>query len=1355
MMEINDFFNQLRIDAGAIWLENENIKLSTSAKLRNDTTRDFVIDNKKQITAVLSDNNIFSKDAFWKTLIIKNTLSKTFPLSPAQERIWFIEQYEQGSNAYHIPAVYELGTRTTIKGIKHALQQIVTRHEVLRTTIEQCHNQEQGIQRVHEEPLQMEEVTVSNQAAYRSLIKEDVNRPFDLSKEYPVRVKFYIVKQTNALTGLPSKKKVFLLINIHHIAADGWSIGIFEKELLAFYQAFVSKDNNFCLPGLDIQYKDYAVWQKTFLTGQVLESQLGYWKKKLAGYQALQLPTDFVRPGSIDYKGAQEKFTFTKAISGQLRNLARINGATLHSVMLSSIYILLGKYSGQDDIVVGSPIANRQHLQTEGLMGCFVNMQVNRARLNKTAGFQDLIQEVHQEQAAAQLYQDLPFEKLVDELGVNGDPSRHPIFQVMFVVQRFGNKKNNSFKASPAKGVHAVEKFDLSFYIDDHGEELTGQISYATSLFHKNSIVRLIDHYAFLLYQLIASPLQPYGLISLLNPEEYKQTVTGWNKTNKTFPVEKTICQLFQEQVDKWPDNIALDYESERLTYRELNEQSNHLAQYIRKQYTKRTKHAIPPGIPIAIFTDNSIEAVTGILAILKAGAAFVPVATHYPQERINYILEDTGTVLILCQRKAGTDKHLLLPQEKIIHIWPATSFHYRKELRNLPLHNTATGTAYIIYTSGTTGKPKGVQVTHSNLVNLIFAQKKLLSIKPASRVLQYASLPFDASVWEIFSALCTGAQLCILPAHIRQEAQLLSRYLDDAEISTALLPPAMLSAIHHAPLPHLKTLLVGGEVCDTETMNRWSRNRKLINAYGPTESTVIACMHTYKTGDKNNCIGKPLTNCKAYVLDSNLAPVPVGIVGELHIGGAGVAGGYLNKPNLTEESFIPSPFATNADRVKGYTRLYKTGDLVRWLPDGCLEYRGRNDEQVKIRGFRIETGEIETALLQIKGIRQCCVAVKERQTVSGAGKYLAAYFTTDGCNEKLAIPAIEKKLSQLLPAYMLPERLLEIDAIPLTSNGKLDTQALPNPGFGKVSNEYSPPVNATEIALCNIWQKVLGINKAGMTDNFFILGGNSILAIEASYRMSQLLGYTIKVADIFRLKSIDKIVGANDHAELVKPFHTTKNISPHNMIFIHPGHSGAEAYQQLADLLCHGFNCIGIDNYNMYQTSKVFSLHKLAHYYLAAYEKKYALTHPVYLLGWSLGGQLALEMAGILEQRGYTNIHLFLLDTYISNDSSNAKKGKYPPVTKKKPDSLEADDIFETARQLAASPISHYLCHTQVVLFKAKQKKHRINNNIESAAKHVTSIPLHCNHLDIIRTNSATISNYILSARHKMNMDE
>ncbi len=1118
-MSIIEFIIECKQNGSMLWVEANSIKLFVPDDFEGfDAFIDKVREFKPEILECLNANNIFSKDDFLNKTIFKHNANRT-ALSFAQERLWFIEQYEQGTNAYHIPAIFELAADTDVAGIKYALQQVVARHEVLRSTIEQADDREHGIQVLHHAELIIDEITLTDTQDIESLIKDDINLPFNLSTEYPIRVKLYKIEQRSS-TGKIIPVKTLLLINLHHISFDGWSMNIFQQELFVYYQAYISNDLKFSLPALDIQYKDYAVWQRTYLSGPILQNQVDYWKAKLSNHQTLELLTDHPRPGKTSYRGANHAFTVNSKVSQQLRTLARECGASVHSMLLASINILLGKYTGQDDIVIGSPIANRHHRQTEGLMGFFVNAQVNRSILNNEQSFGSLIQQVHQEQIQAQMYQDLPFEKLVYELGVARDTSRHPVFQVLFGVQSFGNQDKATDKQRDylipfgSPDLYQVEKLDLSIYVDDSQQEFKGVISYATSLFEKDTIERLGGHYTHLLSQLISHPNKPYSQFSLLDTAEYDQIVKSGNATGNDYPIHKTIIDLFEEQVYNTPDNIAIVYEGKTLTYQQLNDLADRLAHHLKVTYD------IKPNDLVGILLNRSEKVLIAMWGILKAGAAYVCIHPEYPEERKKYIINDTSLNILITQTDFIFD----------LEYYSGSLFAIDVQLDSLDTSVKVSKTtvqasdlAYVVYTSGTTGRPKGVMLEHKGLSNLSLVNKNSFQISGASRVLQYSSFIFDASVWEIFSALVSGAQLHIASTEVRQDAQLLCDYIAGNKITLAVLPPVVLSTMS-GELNSLDTLVVAGEASGPELMNRWSKGLRLINAYGPTEGTVCATMHEYKNGDLNINIGKPIANTTAYVLDKNLNPLPIGAVGELHIGGIGVARGYLNRADLTADRFITDPFSTIEDKEKGHTHLYRTGDLVRWLPGGDLAYMGRNDGQVKIRGNRIETGEIESALLQVDGIGQSYVMVKERATASGSTKYLVGYYVPDTNDMALTDAEIEEHLSRLLPDYMVPGVYVKMEAFPLTINGKLDRNALPDSDLSILAEQYATPSTNTEKEICKIWQDVLGLNRVGISDDFFRIGGDSILSIQVASRIRQ-AGFNCQVRDIVECKTIARLV--------------------------------------------------------------------------------------------------------------------------------------------------------------------------------------------------------------------------------------
>lgn len=1141
---IGNFFIELRHNNGAIWVENNSISLNVPEALQTEGIFGFIKANKSRLTDILVGNRIFSEEKFFEREILAGIEDGHYPLSRAQERLWFIEQYERGTNAYHIPAVYEIDDEASIEGIKYALTQIVARHEVLRTTISQDDHNEQGVQLVHNEPLTIGQTSVDGDS-YMQKIEDDINRPFDLTAEYPIRVNFY-----NVMGGEQSAR-TFLLINMHHIASDGWSIDVFKKELFAYYEAFIAGGRRFSLPPLEIQYKDYATWQKAYLSGEILENQLNYWRDKLSGYQTLELTTDYARPAEINYRGASEIFTLDSDVSDRLRGLARRLGVTLHSVMLSSINILLSKYTGQEDIVTGSPIANRHHRQTEGLIGFFVNTLANRTLLSKTQSYEELAQQVHLEQIEAQLRQDLPFEKLVDELGVERDRSRHPVFQVMFSVQSFDNihkgkgQQKSHVRSVQTDNMYRVERFDLSIFIDDSEAQLRGQVSYASALFSKDTILRFVGHYKNLLRQLASAPGEAYSKHSLLDAAEYKQLVYDWNAAVKNYPNDKTIHNLFEEQAERTPDNIALVYDGRELIYRELNERSNQLARRIRKVYQQKTGNNLPADALIAMHIDRSLEMVIGILAILKAGGAYVPMDTAYPQDRIDYLIADSNAEIVLSL--ANKSPNALRPQEKVIYIDLDNELYREEENANLPGHSNSTHLAYVIYTSGTTGKPKGVLQTHENVMRLFTCTDHQFNFNAGDVWTLFHSYVFDFTIWELWGSLLYGGKLLVISQAQTKDMVSFYRLCVAYKVTVLNQTPSSFynfaDVAAHAEEPGLalRYIIFGGEALNIKQLQPWwdyqkrqNLGTKLINMYGITETTVHV---TYKelASDETvqSNIGRPLADLKAYVLDAGMNPVPVNVTGELYIGGAGLARGYLNRDELTRDRFIHNPFADIADKAKGYTRLYKTGDLVKWLPCGDLEYIGRNDEQVKIRGYRIELGEIEHALASVDGIKQSCVLVKERKGNSANSKYLVGYYVPTDNDSALTQTAILKELSRALPEYMVPAALVQMESFPITINGKLDKGALPNPDLSSSEEQYTAPATETELAISKIWREVLGLERISTTDDFFRVGGDSILSIQVSGRIRQ-AGLNCQVKDIFECRTIARLAAHLSQKTLV-----------------------------------------------------------------------------------------------------------------------------------------------------------------------------------------------------------------------------
>lgn len=1311
-------------------------------------------------------------------LNISKTEASSSVLSFAQERLWFIEKYEDGTNAYHIPLVYELNDSANIEGLKYALRQIVLRHEILRSTIDQdVHGQ--GIQKVHVESLPIKDVHLSDKEDYDSLINAEINRPFHLSKEYPIRANFYFIKSTDENI----QSKTLLLINIHHIASDAWSYFVFQKELFSYYEAYCNNNVEFKLPLLEIQYKDYAAWEKSYLTEDKLKIQLDYWKGKLTGFQTLEFPTDHPRLGKIDFRGSKQDFVISIETSQKLKTLANRHGLTLNSVMMTSIAVLLSKYTGQDDIVIGGTNANRYHRQTEELIGFFVNTQANRILLKKDQSFEELIKQVHEDQVQAQLHHNLPFEKLVDELGVKRDPSRHPIFQVSFGVQNFDdqdsaiNQGQNYLKPYELETAYDVERFDLSIRINDRQGELGGTISYVASLFNDETISRFIDHYKNLLDQLVQFPDRPYHSHNILTPKEFKQIVYDWNSREKNYSQDKTISQLFEQHVKHTPDKVALVCDGQELTYKELNEKSNQLARHIKIQYERKAGIPLVSGTLVALCMERSLEMVVGIVAVLKAGGAYVPMDPTYPQDRIDYMLGDIATFLILVKNQAAVI-HVKLPEDKIVSVDLHEEFYKTGDASDLTLNNGLKDLAYVIYTSGSTGRPKGVMIEHASVINYVYNASEII-LDDIENVDFSTNIAFDLTVTTTICALLTGKKVCIYTGELKNIDQY-ANHLIANEVDFIKTTPALLTnlSVDYLANYKIKQAFVGGEKLEESQLNHITTFvGNLIDEYGPTEATV-GTTYINKSLVNNKGIGKPYFNYKTYILDSNNSPVPIGVVGELFIGGAGLSRGYLNREDLTAERFILNPFDIESDKEKGYSKIYRTGDLVRWMPGGNLEFIGRNDEQIKIRGYRVELGEIEHALTQIEGIKQVCVLVKEKETELGKDKYIAAYYISDQKMSTLDHTSISEQLSCVLPDYMVPTAFKEIQSFPLTANGKLDKTALSDLDIDVSAAEYVAPTTEAEVAIADIWKEMLKLEKVGITDDFFQIGGNSILAIHVSHRISKLLDFDIKTADMFRFKTIEQLLTAkqtNQKLKLVKPYGNKYNRNLSDIIFVHPGTAGSEVYQYVSELLAEKFNCIGIDNYNLHSEKKIGSLNELANLYLSTFEKVYAFSESVNLFGWSLGGRIALEMAAILESKGYKNINVVLLDTRIPDEIS---RGIFKQldiewfVNDFRKHLLEAEYMPEYVEKVISSLDSEFelsysyegtrLEYSHVVLFKAIQDDEVLrnevfnalhnhfldleSNNVNLMTTNLEVINLECYHSNILETKVVDIVNYLLS---------
>ena len=1171
------------------------------------------------------------------TVVIPKTGIRKVPLSFAQERLWFIEQYEGGSNAYNIPIFLELDDSVNLDLVKHSLKSVFERHEIFRTVFVKD-NKDVYYQHLLSELPHINDVTV-NENDFSSRLYSDINCIFNLSKEHSVKNFIYH-------TG----EKTYLLVNVHHIAFDGWSADIFLKELNSFYNHYSNKAK-LTLPDLDIQYRDFAVWQRSYLAGDVLEKLTDYWKNLLEGYETLNFPTDKTRPAEVKYIGDDYSFEIDEKTSTKLIKLAKAKHTTIYNILLTAFYVLLYKYTSQKDMILGTPIANRHYSQLENLMGFFVNSMALRIELDSSDTFLSLSEKVIKLMNEVQEYQDLSFEKMVDILKVPKDPSRNPLFQIMFSVQSFGSSFDNTlFKLCDISKYYKVAKFDLSLFIDDSQEKFKCDFNYATSLFNGDTIKRLSKHYCNILETIVSREDIQVNDIQLLSNSEYNQIVYDWNKTEAPYPKDKTIHQLFEEQVEKTPDNIAVVFEDKELTYHELNEKANQLAHTIRSEYQDHWGDEVKGDALIGIYIERGLEMIIGILGILKSGAAYVPFDTADPEDRLNFKVNDCGCKMVLTSSKATRDLILIADSDTLPLAVDAYSDEIAKASKENPEYiNKSTDLAYVIYTSGSTGKPKGVMVEHKNLLNFMIDIKRRFEMSGDGKIISLTNIAFDIFGLEYYLPIISGACLYLISTTVREDVEQLQKYIKQIKPSIIQATPSEWELLSECLDPDADIrILTGGESLPENTALKLLGSLSNIwNMYGPAETTIWSS--TCQVVDSNHItIGKPLSNTTFYVLDSNMHPVAIGSPGELYIGGDGLARGYLHRPGLTEERFINNPFASEEDIANDRNlRIYKTGDIVKWLPDGNLTFIGRNDDQVKIRGFRVELGEIESKLSEHPGIKQCVVTLYQQ---------LCAYYVLQSTsNLKPQASDLINYLSERLPDYMVPTYFVELDKMPLNTSGKIDRKALPVPDTDLIISEsYIAPRNETEKMLAKIWCDVLQLDKVGVTDDFFSVGGHSLNSIQLISKINKSFNKNLPVIWGFKNPTIEKqgeelanSVILNTEELLVK-FNESGYKIP--MFFIHPGGMGAEAYFDLASKLNKDQPFYIIDSINQREQKLKF---KTIPEYAAEYLKhiKKAQSHgPYYLGGWSFGGVVAYEMAQQLLQEGEKVEKLFLIDSYLSN---------------------------------------------------------------------------------------------------------
>ncbi|HEJ3699482.1 TPA: pyoverdine non-ribosomal peptide synthetase PvdD [Pseudomonas aeruginosa] len=1149
-------------------------------------------------------------------------------LSFAQERQWFLWQLEPESAAYHIPSALRLRGRLDVDALQRSFDSLVARHETLRTRFRleggRSYQQVQPAVSVSIEREQFGEEGLIER------IQAIVVQPFDLERGPLLRVN---------LLQLAEDDHVLVLVQ-HHIVSDGWSMQVMVEELVQLYAGY-SQGLDVVLPALPIQYADYALWQRSWMEAGEKERQLAYWTGLLGGEQpVLELPFDRPRPARQSHRGAQLGFELSRELVEAVRALAQREGTSSFMLLLASFQALLYRYSGQADIRVGVPIANRNRVETERLIGFFVNTQVLKADLDGRMGFDELLAQARQRALEAQAHQDLPFEQLVEALQPERNASHNPLFQVLF------NHQSEIRSVTPEVQLEDLRleglawdgqtaQFDLTLDIQEDENGIWASFDYATDLFDASTVERLAGHWRNLLRGIVANPRQRLGELPLLDAPERRQTLSEWNPAQRECAVQGTLQQRFEEQARQRPQAVALILDEQRLSYGELNARANRLAHCL-------IARGVGADVPVGLALERSLDMLVGLLAILKAGGAYLPLDPAAPEERLAHILDDSGVRLLL------TQGHLLerLPRQAGVEVLAIDGLVLDGYAESDPLTTlSADNLAYVIYTSGSTGKPKGTLLTHRNALRLFRATEAWFGFDERDVWTLFHSYAFDFSVWEIFGALLYGGRLVIVPQWVSRSPEDFYRLLCREGVTVLNQTPSAFkqlmavacSADMATQQPALRYVIFGGEALDLQSLRPWfqrfgDRQPQLVNMYGITETTVHVTYRPVSEADLEgglvSPIGGTIPDLSWYILDRDLNPVPRGAVGELYIGRAGLARGYLRRPGLSATRFVPNPFPGGAGE-----RLYRTGDLARFQADGNIEYIGRIDHQVKVRGFRIELGEIEAALAGLAGVRDAVVLAHD----GVGGTQLVGYVVADSAEDAERLrESLRESLKRHLPDYMVPAHLMLLERMPLTVNGKLDRQALPQPDASLSQQAYRAPGSELEQRIAAIWAEILGVERVGLDDNFFELGGHSLLLLMLKERIGDTCQATLSISQLMTHASVAEqaaCIEGQARESLLVPLNGRREGSP--LFMFHPSFGSVHCYKTLAMALRDRHPVKGVVCRALLGAGREVPEWDDM---VAEYAEQLLQEHPegvFNLAGWSLGGNLAMDVAARLEQRG------------------------------------------------------------------------------------------------------------------------
>jgi amino acid adenylation domain-containing protein len=1042
------------------------------------------------------------------------------PLSYAQQRLWSLDQTEPGSVEYNMPSPFRLPGEVDVRALSAALSAIMARHEVLRTrlTVAEGSGPYQLIDPPAPFPVTVVDVseTADPRQATELLVFADMQVPFDLAVGPMVRA--YLVR-------LAPDENV-LMLSMHQVVSDEWSAGIFRHELETLYRAF-SRGEPDPLPALPVQYADFAGWQRRWLTGPVLDGQLAYWRRQLAELPTVELPADRPRPPVRSPEGKTAEFAVPATVAEGLREVAQQGGASMFMTVLAVFMVLLGRYTDTDNVAVGTLVTNRNQVETEGLIGPFSNTLVLRVDLSGDPSFAELLDRVREVALEAYAHQDLPFEQLVEELVTDRDRSRTPLFQVMFNHRGAdGTETRPAITEFPVG--RAVLKCDMSVSLHECDKGLAGVVRYSTALFEAETVARLTGHMVALLRAVAADVRARVRNLPMLSAGEREQLLVTWNDTAVPMLAVGGVHELITARAAECPDALAVVSGDECLTYGGLTQRAGRLAAVLREA-------GVEAETVVGLCLPRGAMMVTAMLATWLAGGAYLPLDPEYPADRLAFMLADSQASVLVANRDAaaGLDEDLTAGLHALWLDDPATAAQIAVCSPAGPTRARPGQLAYMIYTSGSTGQPKGVQIPHGCVVNLVIALGTVLGAAPGSRVLQFASFSFDAAALDVAAALAAGSVLVIAAAADRAEPAQLTRLTRAAGIKATSVAPSLLAVLSPGELTAVTTMIVGSEPVSAQIARVWGPGRRMSVGYGPTETTVICCTGLVRPGMVGAPpIGGPVANTRVYVLDRQLNPVPVGVTGELFIAGAGVARGYGGRAVLTAERFVADPFSLDG------RRMYRSGDRARWRADGVLEFAGRADEQVKVRGFRVEPGEVEAVLAAHPGVAAAAVGVIGKD----ADARLAAWLVPENPDAGLP-PVAELRVlaAGRLPEFMVPAAFVELAALPLTPSGKLDRAALPAPQATRpeAGAGYVAPQTETEELLTRIWVQVLGLDGAGVEDNFFELGGHSLLAARVISRIQRVLGADISLAALFEhptVASLAAVIDGTDARASVAP---------------------------------------------------------------------------------------------------------------------------------------------------------------------------------------------------------------------------